>query len=82
MNAHISIIALNDKYKCNINLYLHMLISQAFGIISFVAFLLFCFGVLAVACGAFCGAATTRRSRDDTLLSDSEGSPVSPKSPG
>lgn len=57
---------------------------KVFGIISFVAFLLFCFGVLAVACGAFCGAGTStfRRSREDTLLSDSEGSPVSPKSPG
>eukprot|EP00435_Cladocopium_sp_Y103_P003231 s2389_g1.t1 len=56
---------------------------KVFGIISFVAFLLFCFGVLAVACGALCGAAPERRgSRDDALLSDSEGSPVSPKSPG
>ena len=52
---------------------------KVFGIISFVAFLLFCCGVLAVACGVLTGAANLKAERP--LMSESDGSPTA-RSPG
>ena len=53
--------------------------AEVFGIISFVAFLLFCCGVLAVACGVLTGAADLKAERP--LMSESDGSPTA-RSPG